>query len=512
MKNKAYQFFQEKLKRIGEEQGNVYERMWVRPVVDVSKIKRVHLSGVCGKAMSSLAGLFVEAGYEVSGSDTGCYPPASDMISELGITFYEGYSSEHVKDKDLVIIANMFGPQNEEAAYVREKGIPYMSMSEAISTFFIKDSTSIVITGTHGKTTTTGLCAHVFLTAHRNPGFVVGGVAVPTLDGITETSFSAKHLKTKDRYFVIEGDEYDTAYFDKSPKFLHYKPNIAVVTSLEFDHADIYKDYAEYKQSFIFLAEELTKNDHLVLNGDSEEVRSLAQHTEAKVFYYGLQDKNDFVAKNIQVSSEGQFFSVFYKGQDMGHFKISLFGAYNIMNTLAVFASAYIAGLTIKEIRTGLSSFKGMKRRQEIIGKPKGITLIDDFAHHPTAVKETLSGIREHFPSQRIIAVFEPRSNTSRKKMFEEAYGSAFTTADALYLSMPALRHNDNPADFINGNNIVHQAINMATNKDFRAFCVENCDQVLDSLVPILKEGDVVVMMSNGSFDGIYEKIVHRLG
>ena len=182
------------------------------------------------------------------------------------------------------------------------------------------------------------------------------------------------------------------------------------------------------------------------------------------------------------------------------------------MNTLAVFAAVHVAGLTIEEIKKGLSSFKGMKRRQEIIGKPKGITLIDDFAHHPTAVRETLSGIREHFPNQKIIAVFEPRSNTSRKKMFEEAYSTAFESADALYLSMPALRHNDNPADFIDGKVIVNNAKNRAKNKDFYAICVQNCDQVLDELVPVLKDGDVVVMMSNGSFDGIYEKIMHRLG
>lgn len=538
MKKAAASFFEAKLRRIGDAQGNTEKRIFTRPdileKIQKGEIKKVHLTGVCGKAMSSLAGLFAEAGFEVSGSDEGCYPPASDMIAELGITFYEGFSSEHIKDKDLVIIANMFGPDNEEAKFARENRIPQMSMSEAIREFFIKDKTSIVLTGTHGKTTTTGLMAHVFITAGRNPGFVVGGVAVPTETGIKETSFGAgpdkvgvsesgvsttagnegADIKSKTGYFVIEGDEYDTSYFDKAPKFLHYKPKIAVVTSLEFDHADIYADFEDYKKSFILLAEEMPKDGLLVLNGDSAEVRKLAEHTESSVLYYGFNEDSDITAKNIKVSQEGQSFNVFYKGQDMGLFSIRLFGQYNVMNALSVCATAFHEGFTSKELQKGLSTFFGMKRRQEIIGKPKGIILIDDFAHHPTAVRETLGGIREHFKEHKIIAVFEPRSNTSRKKMFENDYGKAFEAVDALYLSMPILRHNDSPVDFIDGNIVIKTAEKMAKNKGkscFKAHCVSSCDQVLDILIPTLKEGDVVVMMSNGSFDGIYEKIMHKL-
>jgi UDP-N-acetylmuramate: L-alanyl-gamma-D-glutamyl-meso-diaminopimelate ligase len=276
---------------------------------------------VCGKATSSLAGLFAEKGYEVSGSDLGCYPPASDLINKLNIKFYEGFSEEHVKDKDLTIVANMFGPDsNPEVSYVRENHLPQLSMSEAISEFFIKDKTSIVICGTHGKTTTTGLCAHVFLSAGLNPGFLVGGVAVPTSNGITETSFSAGVVRrdeqdvkdinsapatqAESKHFIIEGDEYDTAYFDKSPKFLHYKPKVAVVTSLEFDHADIYSDFEEYKKSFMFLAEEIASAENggvLVLNGDSPEVQKLSKYTEADVLYYGFDTTNDVTAKDIVI-------------------------------------------------------------------------------------------------------------------------------------------------------------------------------------------------------------------
>ena len=542
MKQPAQKFFEEKTRRIGEETGTFEKRIFERPyLADISEkiarneIKKVHITGVCGKATSSLAGLFAEECFEVSGSDVGCYPPASDLIDKLGIKFYEGFSEEHVKDKDLTVVANMFGPDNVEGAYVRNENLPQLSMSEAISEFFIKDKTSIVICGTHGKTTTTGLCAHVFLSARLNPGFLVGGVAVPTEGGIQETSFSAGAMtsasKTPDnvrtsKHFIIEGDEYDTAYFDKSPKFLHYKPNVAVVTSLEFDHADIYADFEEYKKSFVFLAEEvqgnvqssqidhcdlnnnLTSNGLLVLNGDSDEVRSLANYTTADVLYYGLKETNDIYVKDVKVGNKGQEFTLIYKGQEIPGFNIKLFGAYNLMNTLAVIAVAMHEGLTADAIKKGLSTFNGMKRRQEIFAEVNGITLIDDFAHHPTAVRETLAGIREHFPNNRIFAIFEPRSNTSRKKMFEHDYGHAFTEVDGLVLSMPELRHNDKPTDFIDGEVVVQDAISMAKNKDFYAVCVSNGHQAIEKIAAKAVSGDVLVIMSNGSFDGIYEKLV----
>lgn len=534
MKTGAQKFFKLKTERVGSETNTLTKRTFARPYLDsISKkiasgeIKKIHITGVCGKATSSLAGLFAEEGYEVSGSDTGCYPPASDLIERLSIKFYEGFSEDNVKDKDLTIVANMFGPDsNPEVSYVRENNLPQLSMSEAIAEFFIKDKTSIVICGTHGKTTTTGLCAHVFLNAGRNPGFLVGGVAVPTSNGITETSFSAG-IKDKaqdgsstpalpeSKHFIIEGDEYDTAYFDKSPKFLHYKPKVAVVTSLEFDHADIYSDFDEYKKSFVFLAEEVansTEGGLLVLNGDSKEVRELSKHTQADVLYYGFDDTNDIKAKDVVVDDKGQTFTLVYKGEEMGTLQVKLFGKYNLANTLAVIAVSLHQGLSFDEIKNGLATFSGMKRRQEIRAVVNGITVIDDFAHHPTAVRETLGGIREHFPNNRIFAIFEPRSNTSRKKMFEQDYGNAFAKVDGLVLSMPELRHNDNPADFIDGNVVVETATrvgsNTALNKDFYAICVKNGHEAIEKIVAKAVPGDVLVIMSNGSFDGIHEKLI----
>ncbi len=531
MKKNAQEFFNEKTRRIGEETGTLEKRIFDRPYthniserIEKGEIRKVHITGVCGKATSSLAGLFAEEGYEVSGSDIGCYPPASDLIDKLNIKFYEGFSEDNVKDKDLTIIANMFGPDsNPEVSYVRENNLPQLSMSEAIAEFFIKDKASIVICGTHGKTTTTGLCAHVFLSAGLNPGFLVGGVAVPTSNGITETSFAAgikdkQGILPDSKHFIIEGDEYDTAYFDKSPKFLHYKPKVTVVTSLEFDHADIYTDFEEYKKSFVFLAEETASSENgglLVLNGDSKEVRELSKYTNADVLYYGFGDTNDVAVKDIVVDDKGQSFTLVYKGEEMGVLQIKLFGKYNLANTLAVIAVSLHQGLSFDEIKNGLATFNGMKRRQEIRAVVNGITVIDDFAHHPTAVSETLGGIREHFPNNRIFAIFEPRSNTSRKKMFEADYGNAFKRVDGLVLSMPELRHNDNPADFIDGNVVVETATRIgnstASNKDFYALCVKNGHEAIEKIAAKAMPGDVLVIMSNGSFDGIHEKLISVL-
>ncbi len=518
MKKEARDFFDRKLRRLADSTDTVDKRIFVRPSAEEiagknerGEIKKVHVIGVCGKATSSLAGLFAESGFEVSGSDEGCYPPASDLIKKLGMEFYEGFSGENIKDKDLVIVANMFGPDNPEVAYARENGLNQMSMPEAIAEFFIEGKTSIVVCGTHGKTTTTGMMAHLFISAKKGPGFVVGGVAVPAHGGIQETSFSVGAKDAK--HFIIEGDEYDTSYFDKSPKFLLYKPKVSIVTSLEFDHADIYSDYEEYKKSFIYLAEETHEDGLLVLNGDIQEVKSLAEHASAKVLFYGFTEGCDVRAADIEVDAKGQHFSVLCKGENIGRFTLNLFGRYNIANALSVIAVALHENISVPEIRTGLETFLGMKRRQEIRADIHDILVIDDFAHHPTAVAETLAGIRERFPDRRIVALFEPRSNTSRKKMFEIPYSNSFGSADMLCLSMPALRHNDNPADFIDGPAVINHVIEEAkkNGREARAFCVSNGDEALGRLVPLLKPRDVVVVMSNGSFDGVHEKLISNL-
>lgn len=514
MKENAKKYFDQKIEKMNDAD----KRLFIRSEITEEKIKdikKIHLTGVCGTAMGSLAGLLVQAGYEVSGSDTSCYPPMSDMISTLGIKFCEGFSEENIKDKDITIVANMFGPDNIEAKFVRENNLPHLSMAEAINKFFIKDRTSIVISGTHGKTTTTGMCAHVFTSAGKNPGFLVGGVMVKSDGGpgVVSFNFGFENInktnaeKNFSKHFIIEGDEYDTSYFDKAPKFLHYSPKIAVVTSLEFDHADIYTDLNDYRQSFIFLAESMPEDGLLILNSDWAEVKALANYTKAKVLFYGLESGNNITAENISIDETGQHFDLIVSGNNLGRLTIKLFGKYNLVNALSVCAMGLNESLSFEQIKKGLETFNGMKRRQEIISEEKNITIIDDFAHHPTAVRETLLGIRDRFKNRRIITLFEPRSVTSRKKLFEKDYGNSFLSSNILFLSMPALRVVDNPEDFINGDTVVSEVNKNGT----KAFCVKNSEEVLKLLMPELKPGDVVVIMSNGSFDGIHKKIIKSL-
>ncbi|HEX8591252.1 MAG TPA: Mur ligase family protein, partial [Candidatus Paceibacterota bacterium] len=449
--------------------------------------------GVCGTAMGSLAGLLGEAGYEVTGSDTGCYPPMSDLITELGITFFEGYDPDHLKDADIIIIGNASSPDNVEAIYAREQGLPTLSLPEAVAEFFIKGKRSLVVAGTHGKTTTSGLLAHVFTSAGKEPSYLIGGVP---------QGFGKGFHVGKGDHFVIEGDEYDTAYFDKRPKFLHYRPTSAVITSLEFDHIDIYDDLDDYRQAFVFLTELIPEGETFFVWGDGAETRALAKKGNAKT--YGLEEGNDITAKNITVSPPGQRFTLVIDGKEIGEVETPLFGEHNLNNVLSVCAVALSEGMSFEELKKGIGSFTGMKRRQEVIAEEKGVTFVDDFAHHPTAVRETLKAIRMKYPERRIIALFEPRSNTSRRKLFEQGYIESFDEADALHLKVPPMRHNDSAEDFMDAEKVVREV----TARGTEARLYETGDELVAGVAPTLQTGDVVLIMSNGSFDGIYTKLV----
>ena len=322
-------------------------RAFDRPYIDHATVKRVHIVGVCGTAMGSLAGLFVEKGFMISGSDTACYPPMSDMIESLGITFYEGYREENCKDADVIVMGNAIGPANPEAAYARNNNIPTLSLPEALHIFFTSHRTCLVVAGTHGKTTTTGLLIHILRTAGYDPGFMVGGVLIED-----EKSFSVG----KDPFFILEGDEYDTAYFDKSPKFLHYHPDSAIVTSVEFDHVDIYKDAQEYDQAFSFLSKEVREN--LIVCGDDQHVPDCVQNTTATLMSYGLTAGKDISCTNIQKEREGTAFTLIFKGQEYEDMFVSLVGEHNLLNTLAVCGLALSEGDGIERLHEGLKSFK----------------------------------------------------------------------------------------------------------------------------------------------------------
>ncbi len=449
--------------------------------------------------MGSLAGLLCEAGYSVSGSDEGCYPPMSTLISRLGIEFRDGYKKENLEGADLTIIGNTCRVDNPEAAYVRENNLPALSLPEALQVFFLNSRRSLVVAGTHGKTTTTGILSHVFSYAGLDPSYLVGG--------IIQNYDESFHLGGG-KHFIIEGDEYDTAYFDKSPKFLHYSPTSAIVTSLEFDHADIYKDMEDYTQAFSFLFEIMPPNDGtLFLCGDGKNLRNLGMQAKGKVKYYGLESNNDITAKNIKVLPEGQEFNLYVEGKDVGVFLTPLHGSHNLLNTLAVCGLSLSEEVPLDALREGLRTFKGMKRRQEIVGEAGGVTVIDDFAHHPTAVRETIKAIKAKFPGRRLVVFFEPRSNTSRRKIFEDEYSRSFDGAGEVYLSIPPFRHNDRKEDFIDAPKVVAE-INKRGSK---AFVFDDAESLLKSALLNIKKGDIVLVMSNGSFDGIHQKLLKSL-
>ncbi len=463
-------------------------------------IRSVYLIGICGKGMGALAELLVEAGYEVRGSDQAAYPPMSTRLNALGIAIDEGYDPAHLDPApDLVVVGNASVPTHPEATYAREHGLVQMSLPEALAHFFIRDRQSLVVAGTHGKTTTAGMLAHVLRHAGRDPGFFIGGVM---------TNYGATCAVGTGPHFVIEGDEYDSAYFDKRPKFMHYRPTSAIVTSMEFDHADIYADWDEYRAAFREFVALLPASGLLLLNGDDEEVRALADCTEARVRFFGLEGGDDNVTvQDIRTVEGGQRFTLVANGQPLTEVFLPMSGWVNRFDALGVCAIALDEGLTPDEIAAAFASFQGMKRRQEILGEIDGVIVVDDFAHHPTAVDATVHAVQERWPNRRTVAVFEPRSNSSRRKVFEATYATALAEADVVFISAPPLRHNDNPDDFLDA----HAVAERISRRDIPAASFPSADALLPPLLDALRPGDVALVMSNGSFDGLHRKLVEAL-
>jgi UDP-N-acetylmuramate: L-alanyl-gamma-D-glutamyl-meso-diaminopimelate ligase len=493
MRQEALEYFQKKLKSLPDAKERSFKRVLPK---NIEEVKKIHVSAICGTAMGSLAVLLKEAGYEISGSDEQRYPPMSDLIDSLGIDYKDGFDESHIDGADVVIVGNACAPSNPEALAARRKKIPTLTLPEAISCFIIKDRKPIVVSGTHGKTTTTGLLSHVLLSAGFDPGYLFGGVP----QGGEENARIGKG-----EYFVIEGDEYDTAYFDKAPKFLHYNPYISIITSLEYDHVDIYKDLEDYTNAFRFLVQEIPDDGGIFLYGDDPNVRVLGQCAECEVMYYGLGERNDITAREIEIRKDGQEFELIIKGESMGRFNIPLYGKHNLLNTLAVCGASIRAGISLHALRDGLKNFKGVKRRQEVI-YDKSIAIIDDFAHHPTAVSETISAIRSKYPDRRLVVFFEPRSASSRRKIFEEDYGKSFDEADIVFISTPKLRPVDDPSDFIHPDLVV----NLIKERGTIATCYDNPEDLLADAINQIKPADVVLIMSNGPFGGIYQKLIEK--
>jgi UDP-N-acetylmuramate: L-alanyl-gamma-D-glutamyl-meso-diaminopimelate ligase len=480
--------------------GDAHLRQFNRPSVPPPHaIDDVYLIGICGTGMGALAGLFKQAGYDVRGADDGVYPPMSTHLAERDIPVLEGYDPAHLDPPpDLTVVGNACTPTHPEATYAREERLVQQSFPEALAHCFLTDARRpLVVTGTHGKTTTTGLLVHLLQHAGLDPGFLVGGV---------QQNGGGSYALGSDAPFVIEGDEYDSAYFDKRPKFMHYRPRHAVVTSVEFDHADIFADPADYRGAFERFVDLLDADGLLALCGDAPAVRSLASHTDATVRTYGLDDHNDVRATDLRPTPEGQRFTLHLNGTT-ADVPFPLHGRHNVQNALAAALLAHREGASVPQIAEGLATFAGMKRRQEVRGRPNGVLVLDDFAHHPTAVAATTQAVRAAYPNRRLVAVFEPRSNSSRRKAFETPYGNAFDDADQVFLKAPPVRHNDEAETMLDPEIVVQ----MIRDRGPTARTFDDVDALLPPLVDTLRPGDVALLMSNGSFDGLHERLLTTL-
>lgn len=474
--------------------GNVVAE--VRP----GSVKRIHLVGVAGTGMGAFAGMLKAAGYAVTGSDENVYPPMSDMLRAWDIEVFTPYSAANVERArpDLVIIGNVIRRVNPEATAVRDQRIPQMSFPAAFGSLVAANRHSIVIAGTHGKTTTSALMAHVLVEAGLDPTFLVGGVTV---------NYNANFRLGNGPHVVVEGDEYDTAYFDKGPKFVHYRARIALLTSIEFDHADIFADMPQYEDAFARFCRTLPSDGWLGVSASYPGAVALARsNCAARVMTYGAGD-GEVRAAQVVFDSSGARVAVHEAGGGHTELLLPMSGRHNVENALGVYAAARSLGLSPATIASALSTFRGVKRRQEERGDVRGILVIDDFAHHPTAVRETIRGIHERYRGRRLWAVFEPRSNTSRRNIHQHEYEAAFDGADVVVIRRPE-PHDKVPADQQLDVDAVTAAIRA---RGIDAIAEFDVDAIIDTIVDRARPGDVILVMSNGAFGGLIPTLLDRL-
>ncbi|MFO7709786.1 MAG: UDP-N-acetylmuramate:L-alanyl-gamma-D-glutamyl-meso-diaminopimelate ligase [Desulfobacterales bacterium] len=461
--------------------------------------RRVHLIGVCGTAMGALACMLQDLGCEVSGSDQKIYPPMSDFLAGRGIRVMEGFRPENLGHcPELVVVGNVVTRVNPEAVELDRLGLAYCSMPQAIHRFATAGKRTLMVTGTHGKTTTCAILAWVLEVAGRKPSFVIGGIL---------KNFGRNYGLGGGDLIVLEGDEYDTAFFDKGPKFLHYTPQATVITGVEFDHADIYRDLAHVKSAFRRLAQGLPAESLLVVWDDDANVSEVIDATPASVQRYGLRQDSPWRLDGVEIEPPWTIFGVQKRGQPFGRFRTRLIGAHNLLNALAAIAVADHIAVPAASMTAALESFEGVKRRQEIRGERRGVTVMDDFAHHPTAVRETLAAVRSSFPGRRIVAVFEPRTNTSMRKVFQAVYPAAFDAADLVLIRRPSMIAKVPEPERFSSEALA--AALAARGKP--AWFFAETGEIIDHLVDIAVPGDVVVIMSNGGFDNIHERLLASL-
>ena len=461
----------------------------------------IHLVAIAGVGMATLAAMLKERGYRVSGSDQGVYPPMSDVLAGAGIAVMPGYHAHHLAPAPaLVIVGNAVSRANPEVRRLLETSIPYMSFPQAVAEFFLTDKRPLVVAGTHGKTTTTALLAWVLERAGLQPSFLVGGLS---------RNFGRSYQLGAGEYFAIEGDEYDSAFFDKGPKFLHYRPGAMLLNAVEFDHADIYTDLAHIQSAFRRLLARVPATAPVLLCHDFPAALELAGSYRGESASFGFHPEADWQVRDARDDGSRFTFSTLHHGRECGRFSLPSMGRMNVRNALGVVALADALGLSAEQTAPGLASFRGVVRRQELVGEARGVTIIDDFAHHPTAVAVTIEAVRLRYPQRRLWAVFEPRSNTCRRRIFQRPLTRALAAADRVVIG-PVF---SKPQDPLAAHDLFSPAELVA---DLRAAAKpahqgQSVDHMCAFLTDACRAGDVVLVMSNGAFGGLPRKLLAAL-
>ena len=462
-------------------------------------IHSIYLIGIGGAAMAPLAGMLAERGYEVTGSDTGVYPPASTLLEKLGIAWKNGFRETNLAPRpDLAVIGNAVSRGNIELEFVLDNKIPYRSLPETIQEFFLPGHDSLVVSGTHGKTTTTSLLAWIFHVAGRRPDFLIGGVA---------ENFGKSYGLGGGREFIVEGDEYDSAFFDKGPKFLHYRPDDLIVTSLEFDHADIYADLAAIELQFRRLVNLVPRRGRIVCWGESATVRGVVAKAFCPVETYGFSGDNLWIAGDLEFRDGATHFRAARKAEERARVALPLVGRHNVLNALAALAIADGRGIPRDAIEEALRTFRGVARRMQIRGEAGGVTIVDDFAHHPTAIRATIEAAHARWPRRRLWVAFEPRSNTMRRRIFEGDLAAALAAADGAVLGAVNRAQLLSDAERLSPERVV-ESVRAAGR---RAEALNSASEIAEFLSGELREGDIMLVLSNGSFDGLCEKLLALL-
>ena len=456
--------------------------------------RHVHFIGICGTAMGAVAVAMRAQGFEVTGSDASVYPPMSTFLEGHGIRLSEGYRAENIPEgADLIVVGNAISRGNPEVEAVFNRKLYYLSLPETLKHFFLRGRHNLVVTGTHGKTTTSSMLTWILQSAGMNPAYMIGGIANNLGQGAS--------LHEAD-YLVIEGDEYDTAFFDKRSKFLHYLPELVIMNNIEFDHADIFEDLEAIKLTFTRLMNVVPENGVVLINGDDENCVEVAKSCRAKLLEVGFSESAGRQISAVQYDPAGSEFTLLGR-----RFRVPLVGEYNVRNAAMAICAAETYGIDLAVIAHALSTFEGVKRRQEVRGEVKGITIIDDFGHHPTAIREALRGLRHQYPGRRLWAIFEPRSNTTRRAVFQRELPLALGVADGVILAQVARQEQLATDDRLDPLRVVAEI--EATGKP--AFYEPDVEAILQRIKPLAKEGDVMVILSNGGFGNIHERLLAEL-